>query len=404
MTAPEDILWNRLNDAFSECSEAELARELEQADRAMALAPDEPLNDLEIEASILAVRERVALEPIPVSAQEPRRRPWVAAAALLVLLIGGWWLLRGDDSVQSRKPLDLPVAWIEQSGGRPIEYRARQVIAELDEGISVESLEERYGLRLLAAAPVSRTYLFEHDSGTDIESLLTGLQNDRDVLWAEPNYVVRAEPVVADAHWTAEIPSPRKDDSLVRVSWVGSAPGSRDAEDARRVIRELSPDAELSFESVVDERGIGDAFGLVMGLHQAWTQGAKIVQLGVRLEAPSELLTQAVRSPVNAGLLVIAPGAMFTRDVGSACPQACDLLELAECDESTGAPLVRTPNGSGTRLGSLAGYAAHAFAVDPQRDPRDVATCLREELQKNPNCLVPDRIEGDLSNLVCMDS
>lgn len=393
MSAPEDRLWTRLLRVLPEKSGAdELDESLRtddlDAEAAWRSAAGERLSESEIESVIEHVRRCEGASGSVVPLNGGRRWRWLAAALFLAVIgIGGWLIVRSGTGHDLR-PSHFEVALLQTAEARPAAYRAGQVIVQISEDADPVAFGERWRLRPISEAPIACAFLFERGERGSMEGLLAELRNDSDVLWAEPNYLVRTTvaPQSSLAVATGSPPSGASvDHRRVTIAWVGSPIEAAEGLRVHNAIREVSPDAEILWQPVVDDRGLGDVFQVVQGLHAAWTRGARVIQLGVATEAPSELLTQAVMDPIGAGLVVIAADSMFTRDVGTECPTTCGTLrDSLACD--TGSPLVRTPGGSGADTAALAGAAALAFSLHPGSEPGQVAACLREQLQGPESC------------------
>ncbi len=396
MTAPEDRLWNRLVSALpSDAAEDELAESLRlgdlDADAACRFADDVTWSDAEVDDLIAFVRRREG-QTLGLDLARARKRRWrrVAAAALLLGVIGlGTWLLRRSGPADESPRQYFEVALLQLADSRFAGYRAGQLIVQISPVADPVDFGARWKMRPLAEASIDRTFLYEREEAGSVEPLLASLRNDPHVLWAEPNYLVRTtsslrHPLAVTSKTDVE-PGSTEGEPIV-VAWVGSPRESVDGRRAARAIHDLSPRSQILWVPVVDERGFGDVFQVVQGLHTAWTRGARVVQIGVSIEAPSELLTQAVLEPVGAGLVVIAGESMFTRDVGAECPVTCGTAAptLLACDTTT--PLVRSLRGSGADVAALAGAAALAFGLHPDGDPARVAACLRQQLELPEAC------------------
>ena len=239
---------------------------------------------------------------------------------------------------------------------RPDEYEDGELVVWLKSGVLSSTIETRYGVEakssLLASANI---FLFETEDD-DEPGLINKIRADKDVVWAELNYVqgVPEEDGYSTWGWGGIDPSAYTDQQAFAQVNLAGAQGKYDgagiviavldtgvalthttlmtrllpgldviADDAvaqdepaglawghgthvAGIIAHIAPASRILPVRVLDSNGRGNTFLLAYAIDWAIQQGADVINLSLGADADSKILQDKITEAIDKGIVVIA--------------------------------------------------------------------------------------------------
>ncbi|MEZ4497934.1 MAG: S8 family serine peptidase [Thermomicrobiales bacterium] len=255
--------------------------------------------------------------------------------------------------------------------------RAGQLAAILREGVDPNAVAGRYGISVLSFVDLLNLVLFGVPAGIDLDALRSLMANDPDVTGFEANSIIMSP----EGHGRSEvqfsqptnlaIQDPEYGYQLVGAIDVGCATGAgvivavldtgievdhpdfagrlmpgwnvidsnddvSESEDGidndadgsidemyghgthvAGIIARVAPGATILPIKVLNDDGVGDAFGLAQGIVYAMSAGADVINLSLSSLNDSEIVRKAIEAAREAGVVVVAA----TGNAGTAEPK-----------------------------------------------------------------------------------
>ena len=243
-----------------------------------------------------------------------------------------------------------------------------QVIVQLQPGVTIDSINQTYGMVTLAELRQGRgVYLLQTPEGTDIESLLDRMGNDPRIVYAEPNLIAEAPEAIRSKDWawggqdeqpygeqyaltsinlatahsystgvntiTAVIdtgvqlnhPALAGHITTVQADFIDGDGSANDEgngldDDGDGEVDEstghgthvagiallVAPDTRIMPVRALDSDGIGDVFAVAEAILFAVEHGANVINLSLGTTGHSDLLEEVIEEAAQSGVLVVA--------------------------------------------------------------------------------------------------